>query len=120
MLPQFQGMEWVIILLIVLLIFGPSKLPQLARGLGQALYEFRRASQGVVEDLNKPQAETARSLQGVDEKTLRKLAEKLGVKDAEKKKRDDLIVEIINEAKKKGLLDEIKVEAEESKSAKSS
>jgi len=115
MLPgSFQGMEWVIILLIVLLIFGPTKLPQLARGLGQALYEFRRASQGVVEDLERSQSEATKSLQGIDDETLRKLAEKLGVKDAEKKKRDDLIVEIINEAKKKGLLDEIKVEAEQS------
>ncbi|ALL01342.1 Sec-independent secretion pathway protein [Pyrodictium delaneyi] len=115
MLPgSFQGMEWVIILLIVLLIFGPTKLPQLARGLGQALYEFRRASQGVVEDLERSQSEAKKSLQGIDDETLRKLAEKLGVKDAEKKKRDDLIVEIINEAKKKGLLDEIKVEAEQS------
>ncbi|HID41332.1 MAG TPA: hypothetical protein EYP33_04160 [Pyrodictium sp.] len=76
--------------------------------------EFRRASQGVVEDLERSQSEATKSLQGIDDETLRKLAEKLGVKDAEKKKRDDLIVEIINEAKKKGLLDEIKVEAEQS------
>ena len=38
------GMEWIIILVIVLLLFGPSKLPQLARGLGQAKKEFKEAS----------------------------------------------------------------------------
>ena len=38
------GMEWIIILVIVLLVFGPSKLPQLARGLGQAKKEFKEAA----------------------------------------------------------------------------
>jgi sec-independent protein translocase protein TatA len=103
----FQGMEWVLIFLIILLIFGPSKLPQLARGLGQAIYEFRKASQGLTE--SKREQEGKRSLEGVDEETLRKLAEKLGIKDADKKERDDLIAEIISEAKKKGLLEEIKI-----------
>jgi sec-independent protein translocase protein TatA len=35
---------WVIILAIVLLIWGPSKLPGLARGLGQSIKEFKKAS----------------------------------------------------------------------------
>src|SRR5437867_9786719 len=41
---QIEGIEWVVILIIiaVLLLFGPSKLPELARGLGRALGEFRR------------------------------------------------------------------------------
>jgi len=39
-----SGFEWVIILIIiaVLLLFGPQKLPELARGVGRALGEFRR------------------------------------------------------------------------------
>ncbi|MDT7868566.1 MAG: twin-arginine translocase TatA/TatE family subunit [Thermoproteus sp.] len=43
------GQDWLIILIavVILLIWGPSKLPALARGLGQALHEFRRASQGL-------------------------------------------------------------------------
>ena len=38
------GFEWIIILIIiaVLLLFGPQKLPELARGIGRALGEFRR------------------------------------------------------------------------------
>src|SRR5437879_8112815 len=41
---QIEGIEWVVILIIiaVLLLFGPSKLPELARGVGRALGEFRR------------------------------------------------------------------------------
>ena len=38
--------EWLIILLIVLVIFGASKLPQLGHGLGSAIKNFKRASQG--------------------------------------------------------------------------
>ena len=38
------GGEWVLILLIVLLLFGGTKLPQLAKGLGQSVKEFKKAS----------------------------------------------------------------------------
>jgi sec-independent protein translocase protein TatA len=38
------GMEWVIILLIVLVLFGGAKLPGLARSMGQSITEFRKAS----------------------------------------------------------------------------
>jgi sec-independent protein translocase protein TatA len=34
--------EWLIILLVVLVIFGGSQLPKLARSLGQAQKEFKR------------------------------------------------------------------------------
>lgn len=111
----FQGFEWVIILLVILLIFGPTKLPQLARGIGQALWEFKRASQGLIEDEEKKRkSEAENKLKGVDEETIRKLAEKLGI-NAEGKSKDDLIVEIVNEAKKKGLLDEVTAAAKEPK-----
>jgi TatA/E family protein of Tat protein translocase len=36
--------EMLVILVIALLVFGPTKLPQLARSLGRAMAEFRRAS----------------------------------------------------------------------------
>ena len=38
-------MEIILILLIVLLLFGAKKLPELARGIGQAAREFRKVSQ---------------------------------------------------------------------------
>ena len=38
------GTELVVILLIVLLLFGGSKLPQLAKGLGESIREFKKAS----------------------------------------------------------------------------
>ncbi len=103
-----NGFEWVIILLVILLIFGPSKIPQLARGLGQAIHEFRKASQGLIEEDEK---KTKSNLENIDEKTLRELAEKLGVDKPEEKKKDELISEIIAQAKKKGLISDVKVEA---------
>jgi TatA/E family protein of Tat protein translocase len=36
--------ELVVILVIALLVFGPKRLPELARSLGRGLNEFRRAS----------------------------------------------------------------------------
>lgn len=36
--------EMLVIFVIALLVFGPTKLPQLARSLGRAMAEFRRAS----------------------------------------------------------------------------
>ncbi|MFM1650776.1 twin-arginine translocase TatA/TatE family subunit [Brevibacillus sp. B_LB10_24] len=41
----------IIILVIALVVFGPSKLPQLGRALGDTLREFRSSTKGVVEEI---------------------------------------------------------------------
>ncbi len=41
------GSEIFIILFIVLLLFGGKKIPELARGLGKGIREFKEASSGV-------------------------------------------------------------------------
>ena len=38
------GYEWVVILLAVLLLFGGKKIPELMRGLGSGIKEFKNAS----------------------------------------------------------------------------
>ncbi len=43
--------ELLVILVVALLIFGPSKLPDLARSLGRGLAEFRRASSDLRQSL---------------------------------------------------------------------
>jgi sec-independent protein translocase protein TatA len=43
-MPNLGGGELLIVLLIVLVIFGGAKIPQLARSLGQAQREFRRGT----------------------------------------------------------------------------
>lgn len=45
--------ELLIILVVVLLIFGPTKLPALAKSMGQAVKEFRKGTQEVEDGLNK-------------------------------------------------------------------
>jgi sec-independent protein translocase protein TatA len=50
----FIGMwETVAILAVVLVLFGAKKVPELARGLGQGIKEFRKATRAVEEDLNR-------------------------------------------------------------------
>ncbi len=44
--------ELIVILVVALLIFGPAKLPELARSLGRGLAEFRRASSDLRQSLN--------------------------------------------------------------------
>jgi len=39
----FQPMHLIIILVIALIIFGPGKLPELGKGLGKSIREFKKA-----------------------------------------------------------------------------
>jgi sec-independent protein translocase protein TatA len=46
-------MELILILVLALIVFGPKKLPEIAKGLGKAISDFQKASQGLTEDLNR-------------------------------------------------------------------
>ncbi len=46
----FQPMHLIIILVIALIIFGPSKLPQLGAGLGKSIREFKNALSDIEKD----------------------------------------------------------------------
>lgn len=50
-----QGIEWIIVAVVLLILFlwGPEKLPKIARSIGQAKKEFERAQRGLEEDLTK-------------------------------------------------------------------
>ena len=52
------GSEIILILFIVLLLFGPKKLPELARSIGQAKKEFQRATQDVMDVVDKDKDKT--------------------------------------------------------------
>ena len=43
MLGSFGTTELIIILVIVMILFGAKKLPELAKGLGQGITEFKKA-----------------------------------------------------------------------------
>ena len=54
--------EIILILAIVLIVFGPTKLPALAKSIGQAFSEFRKSAKGIAkefdEDLKEESEET--------------------------------------------------------------
>ncbi|MGC1455390.1 MAG: twin-arginine translocase TatA/TatE family subunit [Nitrospirota bacterium] len=59
----FQPMHLIIILAIALIIFGPSRLPQLGEGLGKSIREFKKA----LNEKDEPQ-ETTKSISQGNEK----------------------------------------------------
>jgi sec-independent protein translocase protein TatA len=46
------GMEWILIVLVVVLLFGAKKIPELAKGLGLGIKEFKKASKETREELS--------------------------------------------------------------------
>ena len=57
-----QPLHLVVIVIVALIIFGPSRLPEIGRGLGKALNEFRAGTkemtEGFRDEVTKPSAET--------------------------------------------------------------
>src|SRR5271157_5378940 len=47
----FGGWEIVLILVIFLILFGAKKLPELAKGLGQGIKEFKKATREVTDEI---------------------------------------------------------------------
>lgn len=60
MLSGLRGSEWLIILVVVLLLFGARKLPELARSLGSSAKEFRKGlAEGTDESSEESSDETS-------------------------------------------------------------
>jgi sec-independent protein translocase protein TatA len=47
------GSEMLLIFFLILMLFGGQKMPELARGLGKAIREFKKATAGVEEEIKK-------------------------------------------------------------------
>lgn len=52
------GWEVVVILAVILLLFGAKKLPELAKGLGQGIKEFKKATREVTDEVQNAVDET--------------------------------------------------------------
>lgn len=63
--------ELLIILFIILLLFGGAKLPALAKGLGESVREFKKASKEDTADEKKPDAKKSEAANGNDASKLR-------------------------------------------------
>jgi len=52
------GWEMVIVVIAILLLFGAKKIPELAKGLGTGIKEFKKATREVTDEIHNAQTET--------------------------------------------------------------
>ena len=57
----FTPMHLMILAIVVLVLFGGKKLPELGKGLGEGLRGFKEGMKGVTDEVNKP-ADTAHTV----------------------------------------------------------
>ncbi len=87
----------IVIALAILLIWGPSKIPGLARAIGQAIYEFRRSTKGLAEEEETTEEKKKQSkLDTSDVQKVYELAKKLGIETEGKS-----VAQIVEEIEKR-------------------
>lgn len=57
MLGGIGGTELIVIFLVILIFFGANKIPELARGIGQGMNEFKKASNNIKDEIEKGKKE---------------------------------------------------------------
>lgn len=58
---NFGGTEVMLIVLVILLLFGPSQIPKMARGFGQAIKEFKKAQREITDEIEREPAQPKNS-----------------------------------------------------------
>ncbi len=64
----FQPMHLLVILIIVLIIFGPGRLPEIGKGLGESIRGFKKAMSGDEDEDNKEKPKEITSPKAVEMK----------------------------------------------------
>ena len=54
------GPEWILIVLAIILLFGAKRIPELARGLGRGIREFKDASKEIKSEIDREANEIKR------------------------------------------------------------
>jgi sec-independent protein translocase protein TatA len=62
------GQEIILILVIILVLFGGKKIPELMRGLGKGVNEYKKAKNEVLEDIGDPSKEQSVKTQNTENK----------------------------------------------------
>lgn len=75
MFENIGGGEMLVILLLILIFFGPKKFPEIGKSIGRGIREFRNAMRDVQEELKIP------DLKSDIEQTKSKLREGMGLND---------------------------------------
>ena len=76
------GSEWVVIFLAILLLFGAKRLPELAKGLGKSIREFKKATSEVEDNIREAMKEE--EVKTVDVKKSQSVESETSVKDGDK------------------------------------
>lgn len=72
-LPLFIGTtELILIVCLALLLFGGKKLPEMMRGLGQGIQEFKKGAKEAAEPLNEAKQEMKEVLDDAKESVIKK------------------------------------------------
>ncbi len=71
--PTIGATEGIIILVVILIVFGVGKLPQVGGALGKGLREFRRGKAGLIEEIGEEEEEEEETPER--KKTAKKLTE---------------------------------------------
>ena len=71
--PTIGATEGIIILVVILIVFGVGKLPQVGGALGKGLREFRRGKAGLIEEIGEEEEEEEETPER--KKTTKKLTE---------------------------------------------
>ena len=68
-MPSIGGPELIIALVIILLLFGAKRIPELAKGLGTGMREFRKGSRGEYEVKDEKEKDKNEELAAGEDKT---------------------------------------------------
>ena len=63
-----SGSEWIVIALVVLLLFGGKKIPELMKGLGKGVKSFKEGVNEAKEEIDKAKDEVEKSTNDTDKK----------------------------------------------------
>jgi len=67
-MPNIGPLEIIVVLIIVLIVFGPKRLPEMGRSLGRGIREFKNSVTGNDEDeareIDRPREEASQPLEG--------------------------------------------------------
>lgn len=58
---NISGLEWVLLFVAALLLFGPKKLPELGKSIGKGIREFKKATSGMLDEEKKPEVSNVSS-----------------------------------------------------------
>lgn len=80
-----KGFEWIVILVVVLIIFGPKNLPKLGKSLGATVKNLREGMQG---DDDTATSEDAPAGESEDDARIRELEEQLAAAKKQKEEHE--------------------------------